>query len=412
VSPVNLSSSTKDARQSVESLVASGGVKKLVESTGRLPPVSLIATPLDNSGRLTLERFLTYKYSSSILIPVDTFEFTFVAPDDDQPFNKRVKDGDIVSLLGAGDALSTGIVDLVDLEVDDQFGEKVQINGRDLMGQFEDQDAISIDDKPIWANKLTIDGVARRLMENTRIRNVRVQDAPAKAYLFATEPGESKLAALQRFLEPLNCLAWMDPDGTLVVGRPNMAQPALGRLYLSKTRRDSNVISMKATRNATSIPNIVLPIWSGQETVQDRVKAEQRLYNAAPGPTRLRKQGHRVPKCVVVSAPNGADAQELAGVNRIVVAGGSNILQAYAKREIARQNIKELLVQAVVPGHYNENGQPYRPDQVYKIEFDRGDVDENMYLYQVEYQLDESKGQRTVLFFCRLGTIVSDVRAP
>lgn len=393
-------------------VVGAGGIQKLVETTGRLPPVTLILKPLDGSAIVPLDRFLTYRFQSSILVPVDSFDFTFVAPDSEKPFDDIIKEGDIITLNGAGTALSTGIVDMTDVEVDDQFGERVQIQGRDLLSQFEDQDAISVDDKPIWADKYTVSQAAAKLAENTRIKRIETRSAPVKPYLFATEPGESKLAALQRYLEPLNCIAWMSATGSLRIGKPNMAQSPRATLLLSKKLRDSNVLAMKATRASTRIPNIVVPIWSGQENVQDRVQPQQRLLNAAERPNRLRKLGHRVSKSVVVSTPQGSDPQELAGVNSFLVAGAANILQAHAKREIARKNFEELLVQVVVPGHYNELGEPYLTDTVYKIRFDRGKVDENMYLYGVDYQGSNEAGQKTTLHFCRLGTIVSDVRAP
>lgn len=401
----------KQRRTPVKALIASGGIQSLLEQTGRMPPVSLIIQPLSGAKRITLDRFLTYRFTSSILVPVDTFDFNFVAPDSETPLDDTIKDGDIVQVLASGEPLATGIIDITDVETDKEFGEKGSISGRDLMSQFEDHDAISIDDTPVWGNNMTVDQVVRKLSENTRISKYETQLAPKQPYLFATEPGESKLAALQRYLEPLNCLAWMGPNGSLIIGRPNMAQKSKGTIICSKTRRESNVISIKATRNSTSIPNIILPIWSGQESVQERVPKEQRLLNASRGPSRLRNNGHRVPKCVVVSTPQGASAQELSGVNQFT-AGGSNLLQAYAKREIARQNIKELIVQALVPGHYNERGEPYQADQVYKIEYDRGKVDENMYLYQVDYELTEDRGQTTRLHFCRLGRIVSGVVAP
>lgn len=399
---------TPKTDNSYPSQLLKGGIQKTLEKTGRLPPVALLITPLDGSKSVFLDRFLTYKFKSSILIPVDTFEFTIAYPDD-VPFYERVKDGDIVTLTANDFPLATGIIDIPDIETDNQFGERVAIIGRDLMSQFEDQSAVSAQDEPIWSGSYTVGQAVSKLLENTRIRGYRLQDAPSGAYLFATQPGESKLSALQRFLEPLNCLSWMDPGGKVVIGRPNMAQKPKGNLYLVRSERRANVMSMKSIRNATSIANIVLPIWSGQESVQERVAKEQRLYNAASGPSRLRKLGHRVPKTVVVSTPQATSPQDLSGINDIIV-GGANLLQAHAKREIARENHKELIVQAVVPGHYNEMGEPYSVDTVYHIRHDRGSVDENMYLFDVEYMAGE-EGIKTVLTFCRLGTIVSDVRA-
>lgn len=392
--------------------LANDSLQKQLDQSGRLPPVQLVVKPLDGSPQLSLTQFLSYSFNSNIMVPVDSWSFNFAAPDDETPFPDRVKDGDICLLIANGQTVATGLIDMNEVETDGEFGEKISVNGRDLMGQLEDQDAISFDSKPMWSNNYTVNQAAEALFHNTRIAGLELRDAPRRAYLFATEPAEKKLAALQRFLEPLNCIAWMGPSGKMIIGRPNMAQKPLGTLILSRKRRTSNVLSMRATRSATQIGNIIVPIWSGQETVADRVTPESVLYNAAAGPSRLRKLGHRVPKTVVVSTPQGADPQELSGINALAVAGGSNILQAYAKRLIARENQRELIVQAVVPGHFNEAGVPYQVDQVYKVEYDRGGVDEAMYLFGVDWQGSEEFGQKSILTFCRLGTIVSDVRAP
>ncbi len=389
------------------------GLKKTLGKSGRFPPIELVINPLGAKKRISLNRFTSYSFNSSIMVPVDTFNFNFVAPDDKRPTNSIIRSADIVTLHGNQIPLATGIIDVVELQVDRNGGELATINGRDLMSQLEDNDAVSFTDDPVWGNAMTIQQVLNTLCTNTRIQSAQAifQNAPTKPYLFATEPGETKLTALQRFMEPLNILAWMSPGGRITVGRPNMKQAISGRLVLSKTKRASNVLSMKATRATTKIPNVVVPIWAGQETTQSRVPKSQRILNNFKDPSRIRSAGHVVAKSVVSSTPQGAGAQDLSEVNKLTVAGGS-LLQALAKSMIAKANVEDLIVQAVVPGHYNEAGRPFQTDTLYKVEFDRGDVDEVMYLYQVEMRGSEEEGQLTVLTLCRLGTIVSDILAP
>lgn len=392
--------------------IARGGIAAQLQSSGRLPPVSIVMTPLDGSPAVSVDRFLTYTFNNSILIPVDTFSFTFVAPDDPRPFNQIIKEGDLITLFANGVPLATGIVDTTDVEVDSEFGERVLVSGRDLMGQMEDQDVVSINSDPIWANRVTLLQGAKKLIENTRVRSVKLTpNAPTKGYLLAAEPGESKIAALQRFLEGINCISFMDAVGNLIVGKPNMAQQKVGTLVLSKARRTSNVLSMKCIRQAALIPNVVVPIWAGQESTQSRIGKEQAIRNLAPGPKRLYDHGHRLPKAVVVSTPNANSPSDLSAINKIQT-GAGNLLGMYALREIAKQNQREVIIQVVAPGHYNENGDPYRADTVYQIDFDRGDINEEMYLFQVEYSLTgEGSGQVSNLYFCRKGTIVADVKA-
>lgn len=397
--------------KSAYSQIAPGSVKKTLEKDGRLPPVSLVITPIDSSrSKVFLDRFLSYSFNSSVLIPVDTFSFTFVNPHGD-PFYDFVKEGDIVTLYANDVPLSTGIIDSIEIEVQTEFGEKVTVNGRDLMSQLEDNACINVNNDPIYANATTVQNAVQALIANTRIKGFRLQGASTRSdLLFATEPGESKLSALQRLMEPINCIAWMDPNGNMIIGKPNMAQAPLGKIICSRERRESNVISMKAVRSATSIPNIMLAIWAGQENVQARVSKDQSVNNPAEGPKRLRQGGHLVQRTVVISTPQGNTPQDLSEVNKFT-AYSNNLLEAYAKLEMAKHNQKELVVQVVMAGHYNEDGFPYNVDQVYQIEFDRGSLSEKMYLFQVDYNLDESTGQKVNLYFCRLGTIVADVPA-
>jgi prophage tail gpP-like protein len=398
-------------------------LKKLGKD-GRFPPVRLLVRPLTapagkanistatTSASVTLDRFLSYQFSSSVLIPVDSFSFSFVAPDG-PPLYDVMKDGDLVQLTANGVTLATGIIDTVDIETDREAGEKGTLNGRDLMSQLEDQDAISMDSSAIWVEETSIPDGVLELCADTRITApLDLRSVPGgNEWLLATEPGESKLAALQRFIEPFNILAWMRGDGKMIVGKPNMAQAPSGTIICSKGQRTSNVLSIKATRSATSIPNAVVPIWAGAEYI---VNTQQAMKNKAFGPDRLYKLGHKTLKTVVISTPNAPEAQSLSDLNFIQIVDlvdGGNLLRAYGKREIARKNTNELLVQAVVPGHYNDSGRPYVIDTTYNVVYDRGSVNEKMYLFQVDYDFSLDGGQMTTLHFCKLGTIVADLKA-
>jgi prophage tail gpP-like protein len=204
----------------------------------------------------------------------------------------------------------------------------------------------------------------------------------------------------------------MDPTGTLVVGKPNMNQAASGRMVLSKSNRNStNVFSMRTVRSAATIPNILIPIYSGQEIAGVRPYLSKAIKNNAEGPKRLWKANHKVLKTVVSSFPSAESPQDAAALNVLVEANRQelgDLVKLQALREMAKFNVKELIVQAVVPGHYNESAKVYSVDQMYTIEFDRGGIiGRDMYLYSVRWALSEDTGQRTTLQFCKQGTIVA-----
>lgn len=418
--------------------VADGALLKYIEQKGSLPKVSLSIHPLEDLSReIMLERFISYSFRSSIMNPIDAFsceifyQETFDIKSDKSQSKKdevrKPREGDIFVLRANNIPVASGIIDQLDMETDPRAGTKLTIQGRNLLGQWEDQDSVSTDAKIIFANNYTLNQVITKLAQDTRINPSRTvfRDAPVKGYLFATQPGESKLSSMQRYCEALDIYFWTSGDGSLIVGRPDMRGVrggVRGRYFCKSGDRKSNVLSMRSTRNSTQIPNIILPIWNGQEFIQSMIP-QSALLNAAEGPKRLRHFEHRVPKAVVVSTPQGSSPQELAEINQILVAAGqsgsaasgkagaSTILQAYAKREMAKANINELKVQVNIPGHYNDRAEPLMVDQVYRIQYDDDDINEDMYLYEIEYLMDSKSSAQSKLTFCKQTSIVSDVRA-
>lgn len=412
-----------------------GALLKYMQKTGSIPKVSLSIYPLENLAiEIRMDRFMSYSFKSSILAPVEGFscevfyQTTIDVKKDmtGKPAVRKPREGDIFVLRANNVPVCSGIVDQLDMETDPRSGTKLTIQGRNLLGQWEDQDSVSTDSRIIYADKYTLNQVITRLAQDTRINPSRTifRDAPVKGYLFATQPGESKLSSMQRYCEALDTWFWTAGDGSLIVGRPDVRGVrggVRGRWLCKSGDRNSNVLSMRSTRNSTQIPNTIIPIWNGQEQIQSMVP-QSALVNAAAGPKRLLHFGHRVPKCVVVSTPQGASPQELADINALLVAGqnatgeitkagASTLIQAYAKREMAKANIKELVVQANVVGHYNDRAEPLMVDQVYRIQYDDDEINEDMYLYEIEYIMDSKSGAQAKLWFCLPTAIVSDVRA-
>jgi len=69
------------------------------------------------------------------------------------------------------------------------------------------------------------------------------------------------------------------------------------------------------------------------------------------------------------------------------------------------------MVQVSIPGHYDYNAAPLYTDTTALITNTKAFADSiDMYCYQAQYTLKEGEGQRTRLYFCKKGTIVSDIR--
>jgi len=387
---------------------------KTLDTKGRSPPVKLEVTPLDKGKPFTVDFFNSYHFSSNILVPVDAWSFVFRPPmpkSNADTWNKIVRPGDILQLTVNDQPVSTGFCTVPEISTDDD-GSVLHIEGHDMMGFLEGSDAVTPKSEIIYANSAKIREVLGKLIENTRIEKFgyEIQGVPTDvSSLFATQPGESKLAALQRFLEPLNAIAWTSPTGKLVVGRPDFSsdsQGSLGYRIMGSGVRLGNVLNMRIRDQSAQIPNSVIVVWTGNEGLA-AVQAQNERRNAAEGPSRLYKAGHTLFRCLPTSVPDANDVKDgLSELNRLIAQGG-DYLASLAAREFARENTNELIVTCSVYGHLNEKGKPYVVNTCYDLVHDAAGLDEKMYLYSVDYDLSEDGGQVTHLSFCKLGTIVA-----
>lgn len=381
-----------------------------LEKNGRFPEVTLSIHPLDKDRSVfSIRNFLSYSFDSSILIPVDTFSFTMASPGSDFTFLDICKEGDSVSLSANGATLAIGTIDVIEVETTKDQGEIVTIHGRDFLGQWEDQNVVDIFGAPLYANSVGIEAVVSKLKNNTKVKGPALKNVSSVSGFLSSDLGESKIACFQRFCESLNIIFWMSPDGVLNVGKPSMDASPSGDIFIDRNRKQSNVLSIKATYASTQIPNYMAAIYAGQEGVQDRISKKQIIKNPAEGPSRLRNSNYPVIKANVCSYPTGSDPVSITSLN-VTKAYKTDYIYASALRDIARANVNELIIQANVAGHYNDNLEPFSPDTVYNVKYPRANVEEKMYLFHVQYSLSE-QGQRTSLYFTKLGTIVSGAPA-
>jgi prophage tail gpP-like protein len=385
-----------------------------LQNEGRLAKIQIEITPLATSIPIVIDKFVDYRFSSNIIVPVDSFSFTFAAPDDPKTVMDYMAEGDIVSITADGVAISMGIIDSIDIDVDAETGERVTINGRDLMGQLADQCCVKPDCTPIYGKGMTLEQVGLALIESTRIAEVATADAPKYAGdIFATEPGETRLNALLRYLEPVNCLAWMDPNGTLFLGRPTMSGGPVGNIICNKKNRESNVLKISATFAATQAASVIAGLWSSVQANVSVLPKQQIFENPNARVQALKKRGHQSFKSIVSSIPSGATAEDFRSLAELQNAASNKktVLEYMAQREFARENVNVLQVKAVMPGHFREDGKPYMPDEIYSIDFDRAKINDLLYCYGVEWSLSPAHGQQSVLSFCPLNSIVANTKA-
>jgi len=186
------------------------------------------------------------------------------------------------------------------------------------MSQLEDQDAISFRLAAFLGRCNHVGSRyqysdSRHAYYAVEFRNV--SGSPARIRHRARREQAFRSSAPDRIIEH-DCMDGSDWEDDR--RKPNMlASNISGEFFCLRDERNSNVMSMKVTRASATIPNMVIPIWTGQETTTDRVNITQGMLNHAKRPSRLLSLGHRLPKTIVISAPNGSDAQSHAGLTQI-----------------------------------------------------------------------------------------------
>jgi prophage tail gpP-like protein len=363
----------------------------------------------DGNGSYSLKTFDSYYFQRSILTPAAAFRFT--APGVDPKLRQAIRSGDTVTLWAVdkkGDTFqtATGFIDETDTHITPSSVEYV-LNGRDVLGQLVDNSAIDASNKIVNITNMTIDKILGTLLQNTRIsQGYLLQQTPNGPLLFSTNPGETKINALQRCLEFMNCLVWSDVDGQIIIGKPNFAQPNSGTLSLNATGSSKNNILEARVKRA---PNLAIRQQITQLQTLGQVDAGSYTFiNQDPDVQKLLLSLVGRSVYDVFSYGQGADA-----VNQITQVGNQTgnyqtIGAAYTRRQIARENMKVIDVEVLMQGHFNDAGVPYDVDQMYEVQISDDLVSEDMYVYQVEFEMTGQAGITTRLHLCRKGSICAD----
>lgn len=356
----------------------------------------------------SLRTFTSYSFAKNILIPASPFRFT--APSIDKELRTSIRSGDLATLWvpcpdGVKRQIATGIIDETDTHVIPTQVDYV-LSGRDLIGQLVDNSVIDPQNKIINTTNITIASFAKILVEGTRIPpQILTQQDPNTKLLIATNPGETKINALQRYLDYTNCLVWAAPNGQLILGKPNFAQKRSGTLSMSISNPSvNNMLECRVQRNLNhAIRQIVYQLQScGQVdptpgTKRNNDKDMKPLFNAGVGMSVYRTFTY------------GSGTEAANTVTQIGNQDGNprGIGDELSLRELARENIKICDVEVVVRGHVNDLGKPYNIDQVYAVKIEDDDVNEDMLVYSCNYELTLDHGMITRMRLCRLGTIVA-----
>jgi hypothetical protein len=183
----------------------------------------------------------------------------------------------------------------------------------------------------------------------------------------------------------------------------------MGRFICSddpKVRSANNVIDARVRRN---VNGAIRKIVTQLQTMDKVPPSSFTLNNMDPDVRALSsaKVGRSVYE--LFSYGSGAEAY-----NQIFQIGNSDgapktIGEALSMRKLARENMSVLDVELIVEGHFNALDIPYDVDQIYSVRIDDENLNEDLYVYSVGYDLTGDHGMMTHLRLCRRNTICADV---
>jgi prophage tail gpP-like protein len=279
------------------------------------------------------------------------------------------------------------------------------LTGRDMIGQLVDNAAVDANNQIRHTAQMTLAEITRFLIRGTRIPpQFRMQGIPHGPLLFQTQPGETKINALQRYLEFCNCLVWAAPNGQVVIGKPDFTNKLGGVLKVSRSDPSgNNVIEARVRRG---LNGAIRQIVTQLQSLGSVAPAPYTVLNSDRDMSRL--AASQVGRSVYRTFSYGG-ATDIVNVIQKVGNSGSpfDIGRALSLREIARENVRVLDVELVLRGHVNPDGEPFDIDQVYDVQIEDDDVAEPMYVYGCNYSLTPDTGMLTTLRLCRLGAIVA-----
>ncbi len=381
-------------------------------------PVILESKPASNSVVNTagsaftnsIATFNSYNFDRNLLTPASAFRFT--APGIDKSVRQSIRSGDMVGLYAVSETdgtkwqIATGFVDETDTHIVPGNVEYV-LTGRDTLAQLVDNASVDALNKIQNTTNITLTNFMKQLLANTRIPQGFIgQDLPNGPLLVNTNPGETKINSLQRYLDFMNCLVWTNAQGQIVVGRPNFSQLPAGSLVMnSSATKNNNLLEARVRRNTnTAIRQIVTQLQTLGQT-------DAGFYTVRNQDVDMQKvSGYKVGRSVYQLFSYGSGNDTLNQITQVGNQNASpqNLGASLSRREIAKDNVKVIEVEAVVRGHFNEQGIPYNIDQIYDVQIEDDSVSEPMYVYGVSYELTMEHGVLTRLKLCRVGTTLVD----
>lgn len=358
--------------------------------------------------------FNSYQFERNLLSPAASFRFT--APGVDRDVRMSVRSGDTVQLFafdGTGKRwpIAMGFVDETDTHI---IGGNVEyiLSGRDVLGQLVDNASVDVNNNVLYIQKASLKYICGKVLANTRVpQGITLSQVPNGQYMFSSNPGETKMGALQKMLEFANLLVWSTPDGQMIVGKPNFTQQVSGQLLMQYAGKNNNILEASVRRNVNQAVRICVTQLQDLQSVSPAALPAVTQINADSDVQETADQGVGRSVYQTFDYGDGGDTINLITHVGNQSANYQSIGAAISNRVIAMENMKVLDIEVVVRDHTNSFGGIYNIDQIYDVSIDDEEISSPMYCYSVTYEMTLQTGCITRLRLCKLNTIVSGGRA-
>ena len=323
----------------------------------------------------------SFDVDSDLMIPADAWRVTVGLPRGDVP--PAVAPGTPCELRIGDETVMTGRVDAVEHEVSKR-SHTLTLMGRDGAAVLVDCSA------PVFtARQTTLAEIVAQMVRPLGVTKVRIDaETQYTREKINVEPGDTAWNALQHAAEANGLWPYFAPDGTLIVGGPDYAQPPVGTLSLR--------------RGDAAIDNNILSI-SRRDDIADRF-SEVTVLGQTHG------------TAVAAGRHNLKDTARDAGVTwyrpKIIIdheADNSAIALARARKAVADGRILGFTLDIKVQGfHVPETGRLWQPGQRVEIVSEPHKISGVYFLMGRRFRLSRNEGSVTELRFKEDGVWVLD----
>lgn len=379
--------------------------------------------------------WLSYSFNSDFLTPSDAWHFTLSPVATTKEAMAVLEAGARVTFTVNGHTEGTGYIDEILCHHDRESGTIITVEGSDLLGPMVDSnmdprarfsDTASLHDFVLavaapfgWYTDESIvaDDAANQRVLTGETRGIRTtkKGKPLKQVMLhrlKPYPHEGTFAFMSRITQRHGLWVWCSADGqTLIVGKPDFDQ---GPLYALTRRLDgqgNNIVTGGARYSLKNQPSVIVAqgFGGGGEFPKARMTCiQENAAVIADNTAILDTYPDAIPAAPFEAARLNARRIKSRVARPMFLHDDESKtpeeLQNFVKREMALRMRQSFRYECTVDGH-TQDGVPWAVNTMVKVDDERADVHELLWVLSRTFMKDRSGGTRTHLELVRPGTL-------